>query len=407
MQGLTDIPLPDANKIRDLLDIPSTQTTAARCRSLPADVATRIVRRIEHHHTRRHAVWLDRVEVENGVLQGQCLNRCIPDRQTLEAEIMARRKQRNGDNKQTSWMFTVDKARDEMMKACPNPNHPNRSPKRQNHRGSARRTCKAPDKSVNQLRTNQRGNELEAHLNCEMNGSDCFSLGEGTTPDSDMVEWSAESVPRSKAFGDTYYDGHDGLAESRAVFLEGNDLSNRLQDGFRIGELGFGTGLNLLACLDLWQTRGCDGRFQFTTFEAYPLNWRDMQRALEAFPVLSELAEALVRRVRAGETKFQLASACVRIVRGDARKTLPVSRLCVDAWFLDGFSPRCNPQMWERGLMHNVARCTHPGGTMATFTAAGWVRRNLASAGFDVVRTAGHGSKRHMLIGQLRKAPDR
>ncbi|MCY4543217.1 MAG: hypothetical protein OXB95_12640 [Rhodobacteraceae bacterium] len=89
MRDLTDIPLPEANKIRDLLDNPSTQTAAARCRSLPAGEARRILRRIECHRTPRRSVSLNRVEVKSDVLQGQCLNRCIPDRKSLEAEIMA------------------------------------------------------------------------------------------------------------------------------------------------------------------------------------------------------------------------------------------------------------------------------------------------------------------------------
>ncbi|MCY4543550.1 MAG: hypothetical protein OXB95_14340 [Rhodobacteraceae bacterium] len=81
--------MPEANKIRDLLDNPSTQTAAARCRSLPADEARRILRRIEFHRTPWQSVSLNVVEVESGVPQGQCPNRCIPDMRTLEAEIMA------------------------------------------------------------------------------------------------------------------------------------------------------------------------------------------------------------------------------------------------------------------------------------------------------------------------------
>ena len=217
----------------------------------------------------------------------------------------------------------------------------------------------------------------------------------------EKVEWSAGLVPRSARFGDTYYSKDGGLAESREVFLCGNRLDGRLQDGFHIGELGFGTGLNLLACLDLWNTTGRTGQFRFTSFEAYPLSWQDMQRAHSGFPELSALSRQLIVCIRRGESCFRLGDASVEIVSGDAREVLPECELDIDAWFLDGFSPRCNPQMWGLALLREVARNTRSGGTFATFTAAGWVRRNLALAGFEVVRQTGFGGKRHMLVGSL------
>ncbi len=220
----------------------------------------------------------------------------------------------------------------------------------------------------------------------------------------ERVDWSAGSVPRSVRFGDTYYSTDNGLAESRMVFLCGNRLGVRLQDGFHVGELGFGTGLNLLACLDLWNTSRCSGQFNFTSFEAYPMRWRDMQRAHAAFPEVSSLSAQLTDHIRRGESRFRLGAANVAIVYADARIALPECRLDIDAWFLDGFSPRCNPQMWELALLREVARNTRAGGTIATFTAAGWVRRNLALAGFKVVRQAGFGSKRHMVVGHYEGA---
>ncbi len=126
MQDLTDIHFPEARKIRVALDNLSTHRAAARCSSLPAKEARRILRRIEFHHTPRHASWLNMVEI--GVLQGQCLNRRIPDRNTLEAEAAAPMKQRNEDKGRTSWMFTVDKAREKWAKPVPNPKIRNRNP---------------------------------------------------------------------------------------------------------------------------------------------------------------------------------------------------------------------------------------------------------------------------------------
>jgi tRNA U34 5-methylaminomethyl-2-thiouridine-forming methyltransferase MnmC len=86
---------------------------------------------------------------------------------------------------------------------------------------------------------------------------------------------------------------------------------------------------------------------------------------------------------------------------GDARETLPQWQGRADAWFLDGFSPAKNPELWSPDLMAEVARHTKPGGTFATYTAAGFVRRGLQAAGFGVERRKGHGHKRHMTAGKL------
>ena len=92
---------------------------------------------------------------------------------------------------------------------------------------------------------------------------------------------------------------------------------------------------------------------------------------------------------------------CLTIVEGDARETLPSWDGQADAWFLDGFSPAKNPELWEESLLTEVARHTPLGGTAATYTAAGFVRRGLSSAGFAVERVAGFGRKRHMTRARL------
>ena len=119
MQDLTDIHYPEARKIRAVLDNLPTHRAAASCRSLPAKEGRRILRRLEFHNTPKHASWLNMVEVEIGVLLGQCLNRRIPDMKTLEAEVAAWEKRRNEDKGRIKWMFTLDKARDKMGKAYP------------------------------------------------------------------------------------------------------------------------------------------------------------------------------------------------------------------------------------------------------------------------------------------------
>ncbi|MBK5934559.1 tRNA U34 5-methylaminomethyl-2-thiouridine-forming methyltransferase MnmC [Rhodovulum imhoffii] len=217
------------------------------------------------------------------------------------------------------------------------------------------------------------------------------------------ILWQDNGVPVSARFDDPYFSLTDGLAETRHVFLAGNGLPGRFRAGFHIAELGFGTGLNLLAALIAWRTAGAPGRLRFTSFEAYPMPPEDMARALAAFPEASAAAAPLLSAWRAGGRRVDTADLSAEIIIGDARKTLPHWQGRADAWFLDGFSPARNPELWEPGLMAEVARHTAPGGTAATYTAAGAVRRGLAGAGFEVTRLPGFGRKRHMTAAQAPK----
>lgn len=211
------------------------------------------------------------------------------------------------------------------------------------------------------------------------------------------LDWRGP-VPVSTRFDDPYYSLDDGLAETRHVFLAGNGLPDRFRDGFHIAELGFGTGLNLLASLHLWRASGQTGRLHFTTFEAFAMRPEDMIRAQRSFAELADLAKELAPFWREGRTRFDLPDLRFEIVTGDARATLPGWHGQADAWFLDGFSPAKNPELWAPELMSQVARHLAPGGTLATYTAAGHVRRALEAAGLTVSRAPGFGRKRHMTI---------
>ena len=214
------------------------------------------------------------------------------------------------------------------------------------------------------------------------------------------IRWEDGTLPVSSRFDDLYYSRDDGLAESEHVFLAGNRLAERFATGgdFAIAELGFGTGLNFLAALRLWRRAGSGGaRLSYTAFELYPLERQEMAQALSAWPELDELAGAML----AGWPGLQItvSDADLTIIEGDARRTVPDWDNCADAWFLDGFAPARNPEMWEPGLMQAVHDRTRPGGSFATYAAAGHVRRSLAAAGFQVTRAPGFGRKREMLTG--------
>lgn len=212
------------------------------------------------------------------------------------------------------------------------------------------------------------------------------------------VDWQDDATPVSRRFGEAYFSSHGGLAESRHVFLAGNDLPARFARGFHIAELGFGTGLNMLAAWQSWQRAQAPGPLRFTSFEAYPMRAPDMRRALAEFTDVAPLAAQLLEKwPQSG--RIDLPGLRLEIISGDARMTLPNWSGRANAWFLDGFSPARNPELWGDDLLGEVTRHTAPNGSFATYSAAGKIRRALAKAGFDVQRTAGFARKRHMSTG--------
>lgn len=209
-----------------------------------------------------------------------------------------------------------------------------------------------------------------------------------------QLEWREGGVPVSTRFDDPYFSLAGGLAETRHVFLAGNNLPARLRPGFHVAELGFGTGLNCLALAQIAQVP-----VVMTSFEAFPMDAAQLAQAHAAFPELASLAAQL--RAGWGRPVIRVGQVDLHLLIGDVADTLPHWRGCADAWFLDGFSPAKNPQMWSDAVMAQVGRHTVPGGTFATYTAAGGVRRALTDAGFAVERLPGFGRKRHMSVGRM------
>ncbi|QIR84054.1 tRNA (5-methylaminomethyl-2-thiouridine)(34)-methyltransferase MnmD [Paracoccus sp. AK26] len=225
-----------------------------------------------------------------------------------------------------------------------------------------------------------------------------LAAGMSALPDPDparhpQLDWREGGIPVSTRFDDPYFSLGGGLAETRHVFLDGNDLPARLRPGFHVAELGFGTGLN---CLALAQVAAVP--VTMTSFEAWPMSIAQLEQAHAAFPELADLAAPL--RAGWGGDEIQVGQVRLRLVIGDVAQTLPDWQGRADAWFLDGFSPAKNPEMWRDEIMVHVGRCTAAGGTFATYTAAGGVRRALAEAGFEVSRRPGFGRKRHMSLGR-------
>ncbi len=219
---------------------------------------------------------------------------------------------------------------------------------------------------------------------------------------------------RSTLYGDIYFSMEDGLAESRAVFLKGCGLPEawRGRCRFTVAELGFGTGLNIAALLDLWEearedgTVGAGAHLHIFSLEAHPLTREEALRALEPWPALSHVTRLLLDRwpgKRRGFHRIDLPelSATVDVAVMEAAEALAAWTGKADAWFLDGFSPALNPAMWREEVLQGVAARSAPGARAATFTVAGAVRRGLEGQGFTVEKLPGHGRKRQRLEARL------
>ncbi len=226
--------------------------------------------------------------------------------------------------------------------------------------------------------------------------------------------FDADGAPRSRRYGDVYFSKSGGLAETRAVFLAGCGLPERwaARRRFTVAELGFGTGLNIAALLELWRAERAPGaQLSIFSVEAEPLEAADAARALAAFPELAPVAALLTGRWPGRARGFHRVEmpelgATLDVAVMDAPAALQAWRGRADAWFLDGFAPAVNPEMWTDALMALVAARSAPGARAATYTVAGQARRALAAAGFAVERRAGFGAKRERLEARLPGDPE-
>jgi len=243
------------------------------------------------------------------------------------------------------------------------------------------------------------------------------------------IDWQTDDtgnmVPVSGEFGDVYFSHADGLAETRHVFLEHNQLSERLahlapKQCFTIAELGFGTGLNLLATWQLWrQLRDTNpqlatARLHFITTEKFPIPLADLTQILalwgERAPELMAFIKPLLAEyppLIAGchRLSFSYDNLTVDMWLGDAAESLSKLALdhsnqhtpYIDAWFLDGFAPSCNSTLWADSIFAQMQRLSRPHTTAATYSCAGIVKRGLREHGFHIKKVRGFGRKREML----------
>ncbi len=244
----------------------------------------------------------------------------------------------------------------------------------------------------------------------DQNGGACGPFAE--------VEWPG-GLPWSPRFADRYHARQGGLAESRHVFLRHNGLPERWQapgraELFTVVEAGFGSGLNFLATWQLWRASAPAHRqLRYIALEAHPMRAADQRRALASAAAPSTLAATLLARMPAAPAPGMHAvtlpdnSTRLSLIIADIDRGLGMlAGAAVDAWFLDGFAPSRNPAMWSETLYRHMARISAPGARLATYTAAGSVRRALARHGFSVSMAKGFGAKRDMLCGHWAGRPN-
>jgi tRNA 5-methylaminomethyl-2-thiouridine biosynthesis bifunctional protein len=251
------------------------------------------------------------------------------------------------------------------------------------------------------------------------------------------VTWDANGQPISSQFDDVYFSKNSGIDETRFVFLQHNGLPERWRQlentaVFTIAESGFGTGLNFLAAWQAWRVQApADATLHFISVEKYPLGREDLSRALQLWPELADLSAALLAQYppvdARGQHRLNFGKVHLTLIYADAiegfsqllpiikpgphsnslaagfspyKKASPyINEGAIDAWFLDGFAPAKNPDLWTPELFNLMARLSQAGTTFATFTAAGSVKRGLESAGYSVKKVPGYGTKRDMLCG--------
>ena len=231
------------------------------------------------------------------------------------------------------------------------------------------------------------------------------------TADLDWQSIDGIEIPVSKQFGDVYFSKDNGLLETRHVFLNGNDLSTRLAhlkdfEYFSVAETGFGTGLNILALWQLWQEvrPNNHSHLHAASVEKFPLSKKDLIRALNAWPELKDLADQLIEQYPlpisgCHRLNFPNERFSIDLWLGDAHDIFPVieKTKAVDAWFLDGFAPSCNPDMWQENVLNHIVRLSAIGTTFASFSVAGVLKRGLKQHGITITRPRGFGHKREML----------
>lgn len=224
--------------------------------------------------------------------------------------------------------------------------------------------------------------------------------------------YTGDGTPCSPIYGDVYHSADGGPGQAAHVFLAGNGLPGRWRDRdrFVVLETGFGTDLNFLATWAAWrEDRHRCRRLHYLAVEKHPFRVADLATLHAAWPQFAPLADALRNAwpcLTPGfhRREFEGGRLVLTLLFGDAAELLPALRAAVDAFYLDGFSPTRNPDLWSPAVFAQLARLAGPRATLATWSVAATVRAGLHTAGFETTKVPGFGHKREMLTGRVAAA---
>jgi len=245
---------------------------------------------------------------------------------------------------------------------------------------------------------------------------------------SPKLSFKQDGTPYSEQFNDIYFDSESGYQQSEQIFILGNKISDRIKqadDSFVIAETGFGTGLNFLLTLQAYQKLQQESpdnkcaRLSYISVEKYPLTKKQLSKSLQALPQLHYFANLLLAQYPEFEpcneelTELSLhffdEQVTLKIIIDDATSGLTnidsSKKGLVDAWYLDGFSPAKNPEMWTESLFSQIGRLSKQQASIATFTVAGFVKRHLQRIGFRTIKKSYIGHKHEMLTGTFQQDP--
>lgn len=225
------------------------------------------------------------------------------------------------------------------------------------------------------------------------------------------IDW--QTTPKSIEYDDIFFSSTDyqtAITESEQVFFAPNKLPDRflLAKTFSIGETGFGTGLNFLVAARDWLNSNRDGTLYFYSVEKHPWKIEDLHQVYQAHPLQSYATELINNypELVPGWHRLVLFNGRIelRLFFGEAIEgfnDLELQQNPIDAWFLDGFAPSKNPDMWSVYLFKSLRKLSKIGTTLASFSVASSIRKNLFEAGFHTEKIPGFGRKREMLAGKV------
>jgi tRNA 5-methylaminomethyl-2-thiouridine biosynthesis bifunctional protein len=241
--------------------------------------------------------------------------------------------------------------------------------------------------------------------------------------------FQSDGTPYSEEFNDIYFDSKSGYQQSEDIFIHGNNISKRIQqnnDSFVIAETGFGTGLNFLLTLQAYkklQTSAPNANLcnlNFISVEKFPLSKAQLSKSLSSLPQLKFFTDLLLEQypemthdsesIKEINGSFFDGKVSLKVIIDDAAQGLSKiktnKRGSVDAWYLDGFSPAKNPEMWSEQLFSEIGRLSKVQASIATFTVAGFVKRHLKKIGFRVEKKSHRGDREQILTGVFQQSPN-